>query len=122
MINLHRTTIENVTIATLDDTSLSVTMGLYSYNISYSGVNSNDLLLIGPEARNEWGTIINDLQGLLQNEEVIISDGVKAYQVSTSSIQSGDIQLACPQGSAVYEDNQFLCGEFCMFLYGCNNQ
>ena len=33
MLDLHRTTIENVTIITLDDTTLSVTMGLYSYNI-----------------------------------------------------------------------------------------
>ena len=112
LIELRRTTIENVTIVAINDTSLSVRMGLYSYNISYSGINSNDLLLIGPEARSEWGIVINELLSLLQNEEVIISDGVTAYQVSSSSLQMGDIQLACPQGSAVYEDNQFLCGEF----------
>ena len=112
LIDLRRTTIENITVATLDDTSLSITMGLYSYNISYSGVNSNDLLLIGPEARSEWGIVINELLDLLQNEEIIISDGVTVYQVSSSSLQIGDIQLACPQGSVVYEDNQFLCGGF----------
>ena len=32
VINLRRMTIENITVATLDDTSLSITMGLYSYN------------------------------------------------------------------------------------------
>ena len=112
LIDLRRTTIENITVATLDDTSLSITMCLYSYNISYSGVNSNDLLLIGPEARSEWGIVINELLDLLQNEEIIISDGVTVYQVSSSSLQIGDIQLACPQGSVVYEDNQFLCGGF----------
>ena len=111
-VDLRRATIENVTITAINDASLSVRMSVYSYNISYSGVNSNDLLLIGPEARNEWGMVISELLSLLQNEEVIISDGVMAYQVSSSSLQIGDIQLACPQGSAVYEDNQFLCGEF----------
>ena len=110
-IDLRRTTIENVTIATLDDTSLSITMGLYSYNISYSGVNSNNLLLIGPEARNEWGIVINELLDLLQNKEVIISDGLAIYQVSSSSLQMSDIQLTCPQGAGIYEDNQFLCGK-----------
>ena len=115
--DLRRTTIENVTISTLDDTSLSITMGLYSYSISYSGVNSNDLLLIGPEARNEWGIVINELLDLLQNEEVIISDGLAIYQVSSSSLQMSDIQLACPQGAAIYEDNQFLCGKSISLCY-----
>ena len=112
LIDLHRATIENVTVATLDDTSLSITMGLYSYNISYSEINGDDLLLIGPETRSEWGIVINELQDLLQNEEIIISDGVTVYRVSSSSLQMNDIQLACPQGSVIYEDNQFLCGEF----------
>ena len=108
MLDLRRTTIENVTIITLDDTSLSVTMGLYSYNISYPGSN---LLFTGPEARSEWGVTINELLSLLQNEEVIISDGALAYRVSSSSLQMGNIQLACPQGSTIHEENQFLCGE-----------
>ena len=117
LIDLRRTTIENVTITTFDDdTSLSITMGLYSYNISYSGVNGNDLLLIGPEARSEWGIVVNELLDLLQSEEVIISDGVTVFQISSSNLQMGDIQLACPQGSVVYEDNQFLCGEFINIL------
>ena len=111
MLDLRRTTIENVTIITLDDTSLSITMGLYSYNISYSGINGDNLLVIGPEARSEWGVVINELLNAWQNEEVIISDGITAYQVSSSSLQIGDIQLACPIGSVVYEDNQFLCGK-----------
>ena len=110
-IDLRRTTIENVTVVTLDGTSLSITMGLYSYNISYSDISGNDLLIIGPETRNEWGMVINELLSLLQNEEVIMSDGITAYQVSSSSLQIGDIQLACPLGSIVYEDNQFLCGK-----------
>ena len=63
-INLRRTAIENVTITTLDDTLLSVTLGLYSYNISYSGVDGDDLLVIGPEARSEWGMVINELLNL----------------------------------------------------------
>ena len=111
LMDLRRATIENITITTLDDTSLSITMGLYSYNISYSEVNSNDLLLIGPEARNEWGTVNNELLDLLQNEEIIISDGSTVYQVSSSSLQMSNIQLACPQGAVIYEDNQFLCGK-----------
>ena len=111
MVDLRRTTIENVTITTLDDTSLSVTLGLYSYNISYSGVDGVDLLVTGPEARSEWGMVINELLNLWQNEEVILSDGITAYLVSSSSLQAGDIQLACPLGSVVYEDNQFLCGK-----------
>ena len=111
LIDLHQTTIENVTVATLDNTSLSITMGLYSYNVSYSGVNSNDLLLVAPQARIEWGIVINELLDLLQNEEVIISDGATVYQVSSSSLQVSDIQLACPQGSAIYEDNQLICGK-----------
>ena len=111
LIDLNRTTIENVTVATLDNTSLSITMGLYSYNVSYPGVNSNDLLLVAPQARIEWGIVINELLDLLQNEEIIISDGVTVYQVSSSSLQMNDIQLACPQGSAIYEDNQLICGK-----------
>ena len=112
LIDLHRTTIENVTIATLDDdTSLSITMGLYSYNVRYSGVSSNDLLLVAPQARNEWGIVINELLSLLQNEEVIVSDGTTTYQIPSSSLQVSDIQLTCPQGSAIYEDNQLICGE-----------
>ena len=116
MIDLRRATIENVTVVTLDDASLSITMGLYSYNVSYSGITSNDLLLIAPQARNEWGVVINELLSLLQNEEVIISDGITAYRVSSSSLQMGDIQLACPLGSAVHKDNQLLCGK----LSHCN--
>ena len=111
LTDLRRTTIENLTITTLDDLSLSVTMGVYSYNISYPGINSDDLLIIGPQTRNEWGAVISELVNLLQNEQVVVSDGVTVYQVSSSSLQMGDIQLACPRGSAVYEDNQFLCGE-----------
>ena len=115
LIDLRRTTIENIAVATLNDTSLSITMGLYSYNISYSEITGDDLLLIGPETRSEWGIVINELLDLLQNEEVIISDGATVYQVSSSSLQMNDIQLACPQGSVIYEDNQFLCGELTVY-------
>ena len=108
LIDLHQATIENVSVSTIDNTSLSITMGLYSHNVSYS---SNDLLLIAPQARNEWGIVINELLSLLQNEEVFMSDGITVYQVSSSSLQMSDIQLACPQGSAVYEDNQLICGK-----------
>ena len=107
-IDLHQTTIENVTVAILDDSSLSITLGLYSYNISYPDSN---LPFTGPQARSEWGMVINQLRSLLQNEEVIISDGITSYQVSSSSLEMGDIQLACPLGSAIYQDNQFLCGK-----------
>ena len=110
-INMQQVTIEDVTITELDDMSLSVTFGLYSYNISYTEENGNNLLLIGPEARNEWGVVLNELLGFLRNDNVVVSDGIAAYQVSSSSLQMGDIQFACPPGSAIYEDNQFLCGE-----------
>ena len=93
------------------NTSLSVTLGLYSYNISYPKVNSNDLLLVAPHARNEWGIVINEVLNLLQNQRVAISDGVTAYLVHSPSLHMSDIQLVCPQGSAVYEDYQLLCGE-----------
>jgi len=110
-IDMQQATIEDVTITEVDDTSLSITFGLFSYNISYTEENGNNLLLLGPQARNEWGIVFNELLGLIRNEDVIISDGIAAYQILPSSLQMGDIQFACPPGSAIYEDNQFLCGE-----------
>ena len=110
-INLQQTTIENVIITPINDMSFSITFGLYSNNIRYTEENGNNLLAIGPQARTEWGIVHNELVGLLRSGDVIISDGLAAYQTSSSSLQMGDIQFACPPGSAIYEDNQFLCGE-----------
>jgi len=108
-INMQQATIEDVIIFEHDPMFLSISFGLYSRNISYTEENGNNLLLIGPQARNEWGVVLNELLNFLENE-VIVSDGTVAYQTS-SNLQMGDIQFACPPGSAIYEDNQFLCGE-----------
>ncbi|XP_065883044.1 uncharacterized protein [Dysidea avara] len=109
LLSLQRTSLEDVTITELDDMLLSISFALYSYNISYSDVNGEDLFYVAPGARSEWNDVLDELVNLLQNESMIVSDGMDAYQTSSSSLLMGDIRLGCPRGSAVYDDNQFLC-------------
>ena len=111
LISFGSTAVKNVTVIPVSSTTISISVTLYSENISYPNTSLSALNLLAPKARAEWLEVWEKLQGTLGISELFITNGEEEYKSDPSSLQLGILWLACPPGKQVSSANNLLCGK-----------
>ena len=112
MISFSSTSLKNVTFNFNSISNITVSLTLYSKNISYLETPLSEIIQLAPQARVEWTPVWKRLKLLLTTSELFITDNEEnEYGSNPSSVISDIIQFACPAGKTISVINNLLCGK-----------
>ena len=117
MIAFNSSSLENVTLYSSSINNITISLTLYSENISYPETPLSEIIQLAPLARIEWAPVWERLQLLLSSSELFITDDKNnEYTSNRLSVTSDALQLACPAGKTVSTVNNLLCGKITSYI------
>ena len=118
MIAFNSTSLENITLYSSSINNITISLTLYSENISYPETPLSEVILLAPLAMIEWAPVWERLQSLLDSSELFITDDKNnEYTSNRLSVTSDVPQFACPAGKIVSIVNNLLCGKIISYMY-----
>ena len=122
MIAFNSTSLENVTLHSYSVNNITISLTLYSENISYPETPLSEIIQLAPLARIEWVPVWERLQLLLRSSELFITDDENnEYTSNQLSITLDSPQFACPAGKIVSTINNLLCGKIIAIIHSYPN-
>ena len=117
MIAFNSTLLENVTVYSYSIKNITISLTLYSENISYPETPLTKIMQLAPLSRIDWVSAWQRLQLLLGSSELFITDNENnEYTSDRLSVKLDAFQFVCPAGKTVSTVNNLLCGKNISYL------